>query len=300
MQGRFDRREERGTVTRGRLLNDAVETLERASFADPRRNAEWLLCEVLDCDRVDLYVRTGEMVAPSEVARFQDLLLRRLSHEPLQYIVGYTEFFRLRIRVTPAVLIPRPETEQVVERALELITAISTPTVLDIGTGSGCIALAIKHERPDAQVWACDVSPAALDLARHNAEMNALELGFFEADVLSESFLRLAPRPLDLIVSNPPYVPEAERTSLAPEVRDFEPAVALFAGGDPLIFYRRIAVVGKDLLRPEGWLVFETHADTGSAAGDIVLEASYSDVRLEKDYAGYPRILSGRWSERRP
>lgn len=284
-------------VTRGRLIKGGIEKLERASFSEPRRNVEWLLCDVLGCSRAELYMRPDEVVRPQDAMRFESLLQRRLRHEPLQYIIGYTDFYRLRVRVTPHVLIPRPETEQVVEEALVRMKDIAEPHVLDLGTGSGCIALAVKHERPDSSVWACDVSSEALDVARSNASVHALEVEFFEADVMSPGFLEKAPGPLDLIISNPPYVPDEERAKLAPEVRDFEPEVALFAGRDPLAFYHQIGRLGRDLLKPHGWIVFETHAESGSVAQDALIAAGYRDVHLERDYAGYPRILRGRRSE---
>lgn len=277
-------------------MKEAVGRLAAAEIASPRVNAEWMLGEVLKCGRAELYAFGDAPVDSAARSAFGKMLERRLRHEPLQYILGYAQFYGLRLRVTPAVLIPRPETEQVVERAIGLIREVSAPRVLDVGTGSGCIALSIKHERADADVWACDVSSAALDIARENAAVNELTISIIAADVTSDAFFLTAPAELDLLVSNPPYVPENERASLAAEVRQFEPELALFSGDNPLLFYYRLAEVGRKLLRNGGWIVLETHSETGPAAAELLEQAGYFDVMLEKDYAGRPRILYGRWS----
>lgn len=276
------------------LLETGTQRLQAAGVPEARRNSEWMLEAVLDCSRALLYAYPERLVPRPAVAAFGEMLARRLRREPLQYVVGFTDFYGLRLQVTPDVLIPRPETEQVVEAALALLRPLPSPRVLDVGTGSGCIPLALRQERPDAEVYACDVSPAALAVARANAEAAGLPVTFFEADVLAPSFTVHAPAGLDLLISNPPYIPQAEAETLEPEVRAYEPALALFAGDDPLRFYRVLVRHAGTLLRPGGLLVLETHADYGRAVCDLMQAAGLRAVRLANDLAGYPRIASGR------
>lgn len=263
-------------------------------MTSPRRNAEWLLCETLGESRARLMSGLNETVAPSAAARFAELLERRLRHEPLQYILGYTEFYGLRLNVSPDVLIPRPETEQVVEQGLRLVEERSRPRLLDVGTGSGCIALAMKAQRRDAEVWACDISEDALTVAEANAVLNDLAVRFFAADALALDFVKRAPRDLDLLISNPPYVSEDELETLPKEVAAFEPHLALFSREDPILFFRSLAAAGKNLLRPGGHIVLETHADFGTAAASILEKTGYEDVDLMVDYSDRPRILHAR------
>jgi release factor glutamine methyltransferase len=243
---------------------------------------------------------------------------RRAAREPLQYVLGHADFYGLRLRVTPAVLIPRPETERVVERALALIADVPTPRVVDVGTGSGCIACAVAHERPTARVVGCDVSTGALAVARANADALGLPIAFGEADLTAPAFpaqvRALLGRPggpppedaatggdalsdaarFDLVVSNPPYVPDAEADALAPEVREHEPPVALFTGADPLVCYRALARHAAALLRPGGRLVTETHADYAADVAAVFRDAGLADVRTERDLAGRPRLALAR------
>ena len=285
------------------LLDGSVQALERAGIPSARRNAEWLLCDALGERRIGLLTRLDEPVPPVAAERFEALLARRLSHEPLQYVLGYTEFFGLRIAVSPDVLIPRPETEQVVEEALRVIESTDEPRVLDVGTGSGCIALAVKSRRPEARVWACDVSEGALAVARGNAAAIGLDIPLFRADALAPDFAAVArgvTGALDLLISNPPYIAAAEMADLPEEVRSFEPHLALVAPNDPLVFYRRLGAAGRALMRPGGHIVMETHADFGAEAARLLRELGYAEVELLDDYAGRPRILRGSWGQQDP
>lgn len=243
---------------------------------------------------MELYARPDEPVPESVGRQLEAAIERRASGEPLQYIVGYTEFYGLQIHVTPSVLIPRPETEEVVEAALETLQGVVAPWVLDVGTGSGAIALAIQSQRPDAEVFAVDVSPAALGVARENAARLDLPLTFVEADALGPGFTDHVPPSFHLIVSNPPYVPHAEQPEMQREVRDHEPDLALFVpDADPLVFYRVLANQALDLLHPGGWLVVETHAD--GAEGVCALFEAYglAEVELARDLGGRARIVKG-------
>ena len=283
-------------MTRHALLTDAVARLEQAGIDDARRNAEWLAEDILGVSRAALYAHPDALVSEGERLHLEALLVRRLRREPLQYVLGYAEFFGLRLRVTPDVLIPRPETEEVVEEAVRRLEGRTAPWVLDVGTGSGAIALALKHARPDAEVFACDISEAALAVAAANAERLGLAVTFVLADILDPVFVHDVRPTFHLVVSNPPYVPEEERTTLEPEVREHEPSRALFVPGeDPLRFYRALAVHAADLLNPGGHLVVETHADHGSAVRDLFAEAGLAGATLRTDLSGRPRIVSTRY-----
>lgn len=278
----------------GVLLERAVQRLATAGIESPRRNAEWLFCDVLSTNRAALYANRYEPVDEERAARFERVLRRRLSREPLQYILGFTEFYGLRLIVTPDVLIPRPETEVVVDSALERVAERTAPRMLDAGTGSGCIALAMKTARPDAAVYGCDVSRAALEVAQGNARENGVSVELFLADVLEDRFVSDAPGGLDLIVSNPPYVTGREIASLPPDVRDFEPHLALFAHDDPVVFYRHLARHGRELLQSGGWIVLEIHADFGEEVAGILTGSGYADVEIKQDLAGRDRVVLAR------
>lgn len=281
-------------MTARALLDEIDALLAQADVDSPRRTAEWLVEEATGATRTALY--TGAEVSPEGAAAARALAARRASGEPVQYVIGHADFYGLRLAVTPDVLIPRPETEEVVERALALVAGTGTPWVLDIGTGSGAIALAVKHARPDAFVLAADVSAPALEVARANAARLGLDVGFVHADALHPSFADGVPPRFDLVVSNPPYVPAAERDGLQREVRDHEPAVALFVDdADPLAPYRALAGHASRLLAPGGWLVVETHADHGAAVAALFAEAGLADARIEPDLSGCDRIAVGRW-----
>ncbi|HET6566778.1 MAG TPA: peptide chain release factor N(5)-glutamine methyltransferase [Rhodothermales bacterium] len=279
------------------LVSEVVRILESGGIEDARRNAEWMAEEVLGCSRLVLYADSNRSVTEEEVARIDDMLRRRLQREPLQYILGRADFFGLTLRVSGSVLIPRPETEQVVERALQLLQATSAPRVLDVGTGSGCIPFAIKHERPDAGVSACDVSLQALSVARQNASTLGLEVELFSADVLLDDFTDRVAGDLDLVISNPPYIPDSEAEQLSQEVYGFEPHLALFSGKDPLVFYRAIAHHANQLLKPGAYILFEVHMDYARAVHELLEGNGYSEVRTSNDLAGRPRIVEGRWAQ---
>ena len=278
-------------------MHEGLSRLATVGVTSPRRNVEWMLCEVLSIRRAALYARLDDSVMSGMADQFRAMVERRRRHEPLQYILGYTEFFGMHLDVSPDVLIPRPETEQVVEEALRALTGVNTPRVLDVGTGSGCIALVIKHERPNAEVWASDVSERALAMASKNASRHGLEIQFLNADVFTSDFSERAPKGLDLLISNPPYIPEDEVSDLAADVRDFEPHLALLAPSDPLIFYKRLAMLGKALLKNGRYLILETHSDYGREAERILHYLGYEDVVLQRDYADRPRILRARFRE---
>lgn len=281
--------------TRLALLNRAVQRLEAAGRDAPRRAAAWLLMEVIGCDQGQLYAHPARAVAPGDARQFNDMVGRCVAGEPLQHVLGYAVFRGLRLQVSPAVMVPRPETEEVVEAALATIDEGEAPRVLDVGTGSGCIALAIKHERPDAAVQAWDVSADALAVARENANRLGLEVRFDQVDLFAEDGEAWLTSPVDLLVSNPPYIPDDEAESLPAVVRDYDPHVALFAGEDPLRFYRAIAAQASALCASGAAVVLETHADYAEEAAAVLRAEGLDEVCLQEDLSGRLRILTARY-----
>ncbi|PSQ97865.1 MAG: peptide chain release factor N(5)-glutamine methyltransferase [Bacteroidetes bacterium SW_9_63_38] len=275
------------------LLDRAAARLEAAGQDAPRRMAEWLLMEVLDTDRGQLYAHADRAVGGEAVVEFRSMVNRCEAGEPLQHVLGYTSFRGLRIEVSPAVMIPRPETERVTGAALRAIEDRERPRVLDVGTGSGCIALALKAERPDAIVEGWDVSVDALAVARRNARQLGLDVSFAEVDLFSDAAARTDVR-MDLLVSNPPYIPNEEAEQLSTTVRDYDPPEALFAGEDPLRFYRALTERAFALCTPGGAVVLETHADYAEASAQVAREAGLVDMQVACDLSDRPRILTAR------
>lgn len=276
------------------ILDGAIRRLRAANRSSPLRTAEWLLTELLECDRAELYAEPDRSVPPDVETQFEDMVDRRVDGEPIQHILGYASFYGLEFEVSPDVMVPRPETELVVERALSCLNGVEQPRVVDVGTGSGCIALTIKHERPDAIVYGCDVSKTALDVARRNARRLSLDAEFFLSDVTGDARPEVGSGELDLIVSNPPYIPRDEATSLPDVVQNYDPEVALFVDDDPLSFYRDLTRWVHRLCRPEGAFVFEVHADYGEEVKRVLLQNGIKDVHLEQDLNNRPRIIWGR------
>ena len=255
----------------------------------PRLEAELLLCSLLGCERVRLIARAEEAVDSSRARSAHARFARRRAGEPVSYITGWREFYGLALRVNPEVLIPRPETERLVELALERLPAPAR--VLELGTGSGAIAIALATERPGLGiVVATDVSEAALALARRNARDHGVEIAF----VLSDWFDALGPEQFDLIVSNPPYVAAGDAHLERGDVR-FEPRLALVGGEDGLDCIRKIAADARTRLRVGGWLLLEHGYDQKDRCVELLLELGYADVGDFQDLAGWPRVCAGRW-----
>jgi len=254
----------------------------------PRLEAELLLCSVLGCERVRLIARAEEAVDSSRARSAHARFARRRAGEPVSYITGRREFYGLSLRVTPEVLIPRPETERLVELALERLPAPAR--LLELGTGSGAIAIALAIERPGLGIVATDVSEAALALARRNARDHGVEIAF----VLSDWFDALGPEQFDLIVANPPYVAAGDAHLERGDVR-FEPRLALVGGEDGLDCIRKIAADARTRLRVGGWLLLEHGYDQKDRCVELLLELGYADVGDFQDLAGWPRVCAGRW-----
>src|SRR5699024_2739131 len=211
------------------MLEWATDYFKEKAIPDPRHSIEWLLAETLNIKRLDLYLKFDRPLSPAELGELRPMVRPRARHEPLQYIIGFTDFVNARISVSEDVLIPRLETEQLVEIILDRHPGRKKEnySVLDIGTGSGCIPVALKMERPSWQLWGVDISPKALEVARGNADWNEADVTFFQKDILDSGPLSVD-TPLDIIVSNPPYITPAEKESLESQVRSYEPHQALF------------------------------------------------------------------------
>ena len=263
---------------------------------NPRHDAEYLLASILKCPRIDLYLKHDREISTLHRTQYKELIQRRARREPLQYILGTQDFWKLTLKVTPDVLIPRPETELLVEAALKILqqNAATNPTILDIGTGSGCIALTLAQEIPNSQVIATEISKPALAIAQANAASLDLKdrVHFVLTDLTSTLAWQAEGRCFDIIISNPPYIARTEFPSLQPEVRDFEPRVALDGGEDGLDFYPRIFQDAQILLAEGGWLLLEMgegHADALMAMGEKT--QMFSEIAVIPDHQGISRIL---------
>ncbi len=277
----------RQALTRATENLAAIDSLR----ANAARDAELLLLDTLRLTRAQFLADPNRELISAELALYLEAIARRSRNEPIQYITGHQEFYGLRLRVTPAVLIPRPETEHLVEAVLERLPPDSPATIADIGTGSGAIAIALAAHLPHAQITALDISPEALAVARSNAETHNVSdrIRFLESDLLNalqpgESF--------DAIVSNPPYVASADDATLHPEVRDHEPTSALFAGEDGLDIYRRLIPQAKAHLKPNGLLALEI--GQGQRESLATLLKDWNDVTFVNDLQQIPRVALAR------
>jgi release factor glutamine methyltransferase len=253
------------------------------------------LLHTLGISRANFYADPSRMLTPDQQSAYDALIQRRLTNEPIQYITGEQEFYGLALRVTAAVLIPRPETEHLVEAVLSELDHSAPLRILDVGTGSGAIAIALAHHLPHARVTALDISPSALELAAANATRHHLtaRIDFLESDLLAGLASTAFDVPQwDAIVSNPPYVPSTDRDSLQPQVRDFEPSTALFAGPTGLDIYRRLIPQAHAALKPEALIALEI--GQGQRDDLASLLAGWSAVRFIDDLQGIPRVVLAR------
>ena len=270
------------------VLVRATRYLDAHGVESPRETAEVLLQHVLDVDRAGLYAR-AEGLSSAEARAFGRALCRRCTGEPVQHVTGRQGFHRISLEVRPGVFVPRPETEVVVEAGLTLVDDVRDPVVVDVGTGTGAIALAVKNERAGASVWATDVSADACELARHNASKLGLEVTVVQGDL----FDPLPPDLLgtvDLVISNPPYIAASEFDELPPEVRA-DPELALLGGTD---VHRRLIKESPRWLRAGGFLVVEIGANQGEEVAAMFEEGGFDNVRVLTDLAGRDRVVTGR------
>lgn len=277
------------------VLNAAERLASDPLLADSaRRDAELLLLYVLEAPRTILLSDPSRALNDEQANVYEACISRRLRHEPVQYIVGSQEFFGLPLRVTPAVLIPRPETEHLVEAVLELVPHDRPVSIADIGTGSGAIALALAHHLPLATLYALDLSPAALEVATGNAVALGVadRVHFILSDLLGALSLDQQHGFFDAVVSNPPYVPAGEAAQLHPQVREYEPDSALYAGDHGLSIYKRLIPHAHEALRPEGILAMEIgHGQRDDIAG---LLSGWRELSFVDDLQGIPRVVLAR------
>ena len=275
-----------GPVTLRRALAGADEYLSRRGIERARFEAELIFSQTLGLSRIQLYLDLDRPLTPEQRERALELVARRGKREPLAYVLGEWGFRRLTLKTDARALVPRPETEILVERALALIAELEEPRVLDVGTGSGAIALAIADEHPGARLVAIDSSPGALELARENAEHCGLEIelrpGDIRAPVAGE---------FDLVVSNPPYVLPEELEALEPEVRDWEPREALVGVGVP----EALAGRSRELLARGGWLAVELGEGQQRAFAALLGDLGFATVTITPDLTGRERVVEARW-----
>jgi release factor glutamine methyltransferase len=283
------------TWTIGGLLNWTAQFLATRGPAFPRLDAEVLLAHVLGCPRIDLYgIRHGETASPEVRAAYKQLIRRRLEGCPVAYLVGRKEFFSLAFEVSPEVLIPRPDTELLVVECLNLARPMAQPRVVDIGTGSGNIAVAVAHQHPGVQATAVDLSPTALQVARRNAQRHGVteRIHFLQGDLFGPI---PAQEQFDFVLSNPPYIAREHLPALPVGVRDYEPRLALDGGPGGYEVFDRLIAQARDFLVPGGFLIVEIGApQEGPAREEIAGRGGYELAPTVYDHSGHPRVLRAR------
>jgi len=275
------------------LIRCTADFLAKKQIASPRLDAELLLAYLLGVERIQLYMQFDRPLSSQELSQYRQLVRRRAAREPVAYISGEKEFWSLKFKVTPQVLIPRPETEVLLETALPLCRKLPQPLILDLGTGSGNLAISLAKELGQAQLAASDLSAEALDVARENAQAHGVAecINWYCGDLFN--CLGDIKGQVDLLVSNPPYVAEDELAQLQPEVRNFEPRQALAAGSDGLDVFRKIAAQAGDWLKPRGFLCTEIGAGQADAVSKLLqTSGDFSRIGVIKDYAGLDRVVS--------
>lgn len=258
-------------------------------FDNPRKEIEILLQYILDCSRVDLYLRFEEPLSKLQLAKLRKWVQRRKNREPLQYITRHAGFYNLALNVTPDVLIPRPESERLVEILLSTVNKDEKNSILDIGTGSGCLALSLGSELPNAKITGIDKSLKAIEIAKLNAEtLKINNVQFLQMDLFADKI----EGKYDFVISNPPYIPQIEMESLIPDVKNFEPHSALTDSADGLTFYHKISEISQTLVNSNGWIFLEVGLRKHpKKAMQIFSNDKFKKVELIKDYNGDDRVL---------
>lgn len=276
-------------------IDEGAARLTASNIEHERRTASVLLGHVLDVDRTRLLIKSEEHISDIDYETYLTFIERRAAGEPLQYVTGHQEFYGLEFVVNPAVLIPRPETEFLVERVIKLVDArVESPLIVDVGTGSGCIAIAVAVNLPAARVIATDISAAALEVARMNAHHHAVSnsVEFIQGDLLEPLAVRHLENSVDVLASNPPYVNEGRPDLVQREVRDWEPHEALFGGVDGLDFYRRLLDEGWKFLKQGGYLVCEIGYSQFDSISKIISALGWEFVDVTRDLQDIPRTIT--------
>ena len=270
------------------IIKWGEEYFKLKGFENPKQEIEWLLCDLLQLKRIDLYLKFEDIINKSKLKKLKNWIKRRIEREPLQYITGKVEFYGLKFISTPQALIPRPETERLVDITLNSLKKIPEPKILEIGTGSGCVSIAVSNKKPRANILSLDISKNALELAEINAKSNNCKnINFLEMDFLSE----IPDDKFDILISNPPYIPQKEIENIMPEVKNYEPRIALTDFEEGLNFYYRIAKVGRTLI-PNGIIILEVGlGNHPQKVFSLFKEAGFDQLELIKDYNNNERIL---------
>jgi release factor glutamine methyltransferase len=282
-------------ATIGEMLVTAMGAFASSGVDTPQLDAEVMMAHAVGKSRIYAIAHPNQVLKPEELQRFNEFVERRRKREPLAYIVGEKEFWGISFKVKPGVLVPRPETETLVEAALSEMSGITGPAIVDIGTGTGCIAIALALELPDAMVYATECSETALEVAQYNVCKHQVES---RVHIMEGSLLAPVPKKvfgrLDSIVSNPPYIPSGEINTLQPEVADYEPRGALDGGKDGLRFYTDIIRDAHDWLKPGGWLHLEVGAGQAEEVAAIAQAYEFIAIQTRRDLAGIGRVVSCR------
>jgi len=271
------------------IIDWAESYFYKKNFNNPRLEIEWFLRSILNCSKLDIYLRFEEPLTQSQLIILKQWVKRRVKHEPLQYITGTCEFYGREFKISPKVLIPRQETERLVDIVIKKIKNIDNPTILDIGTGSGCIASTLALERSDSNILGIDISSDAINIAEKNKSIFSLNNVYFRnMDILNE----LPLKKFDIIVSNPPYVSIKEMPYLMQEVRDYEPKIALTDFNNGLMFYKRIAKISREILKHGSWIILEVGLNEHSdKVKSIFNDMDYNNLDLIKDFNGDDRVF---------
>ena len=277
-----------------KLLSWVTEYFTGKGVDSPRLSAEWLLCYVIGIKRIELYTQFNKVVGQEQLSQLHELVKRAGTHEPIAYLTGKKEFYSLEFEITKDCLIPRPETELLVECAIEFLrTRNSEQFICDLCTGSGCVAIAIARNFADCRIVATDISDAALAIAEKNVAKHGLmnRIKLLQGDLFEPVIAGLGPARFDLIVCNPPYVSEPDYEKLAPNVKDFEPKSALTAGQDGLDIIKKIIADANQHLKPTGTLMLEIGNEQGNAVCNLLETSGYfGTVKIEKDYSNLDRV----------
>lgn len=272
----------------------STEYLEKKQVESPRTNAEILLAEILHCKRLDLYLSFDKPLSENELNLYRESIKQRAMRIPLQYILGYVEFFGLKINVNQNVLIPRPETELLVEKIINDFKSTKNLRILDIGSGSGNISLSLAKNLENSFVTGIDISDKAIEVAIDNAIKNSVaNVEFKLLDIMTEEIFNQGK--FDLIVSNPPYVSKNDYQTLEPELKVHEPRVALTDNADGLTFYNRIITIAKNILKQQGYLYFEIGKDQHEIIYGLMNQQNFNNIKIQKDYSGIERMIYGQY-----
>jgi len=272
------------------ILNLSVEHLQKKSVDEPRLSSELIITHVLNIKRLEIYLQFERVLTDEEISKIRTLLKRRSEHEPIQYILGETEFYGLKFSVDKSVLIPRSDTEILVQTVIEYIKD-KPLSVFEVGTGSGCIAVSLANKCKNVNITACDISDEALKIAASNAKLNGVadRIRFINLDILK----KFPDSKFDVIISNPPYISQTVIESLDKQVKDFEPLGALTDGGEGLTFYQRINEIIPEILKPGGSMFLEIGYDQAESVKSIY-EKSLKEIKIMRDYSGNNRVFFGK------